>query len=41
MGVTCKPMGKFKGILKKLDNQLEKEKSERTKTMKKEIGKDK
>ena len=41
MGITCKPMGKFKGVLKKLDNQMEKEKAERTKATKKETGKDK
>ena len=41
MGITCKPMGKFKGVLKKIDNQMEKEKAERTKTMKKETRKDK
>ena len=41
MGVTCKPIGKFKGVLKKLDNQLEKEKAERTKVTKKETRKDK
>lgn len=26
MGISCKPVGKFKGIMKKVDNQLEAEK---------------
>ena len=25
MGITCKPVGKFRSILKRIDNELEKE----------------
>lgn len=31
MGITCKPTGKYKGILKRIDNQAEKEKAARVK----------
>lgn len=26
MGITCKPIGKFKSIMRKMENKLEKEK---------------
>lgn len=29
MGITCKPMGKMKSIMRKLDNELAKEKAEK------------
>lgn len=29
MGLTCKPIGQFAGVMKKLNNQLEKEKAVR------------
>lgn len=28
MGLGCKPIGKFRGIMKKVENQLQKEKAE-------------
>lgn len=28
MGITCKPIGKFRGTMRKLQNQLDKEKAE-------------
>ena len=36
MGITCKDTGKFKGIMKKLDNQLATAKAERVKKTDKE-----
>lgn len=30
MGITCKPMGKMKSIMRKLDNELAREKAEKT-----------
>ena len=36
MGITCKDTGKFKGIMKKLDNQLETAKAEKIKKSDKE-----
>lgn len=29
MGLTCKPIGQFAGVMKKLNNQFEKEKADR------------
>lgn len=36
MGITCKDTGKFKGIMKKLDNQLAATKAEKVKKTGKE-----
>ena len=41
MGITCKQTGKFRGVIKKLDNQFEKEKNERIKAKSKEKNKKK
>lgn len=41
MGITCKDTGKFKGIMKKLDNQLEMAKAEKIKKSGKEKKGDK
>lgn len=36
MGLTCKPHGSFKGVMKALQNQFEKEKAAATSKKKKE-----
>lgn len=36
MGLTCKPTGKMKSIMKKLDNEILKEKQIKKKSKKKE-----
>jgi hypothetical protein len=39
MGVSCKPVGKFQGVMRRVTNELEKQKKLEKKSKSKEVSK--